>query len=202
MSEEEKKHHNQHAPEGQGESDKHEQPQAEETPESNFPEAEEKQLQEEHDKKVKDLEAKLAEAEDKRLRCYAEMENLRKRTAKEMENLRLNVLQDTISPFLQVFDHFAMAVSASEKSDNLKSLLQGMKMIENEFDKAFSELGVTKIDAVGQDFDPNLHEAVSQEASDTVPQGKVIRQWSCGYKTPLRLLKPAMVVVSSGPEQK
>ena len=201
MSEEEKKHHH-HAPEGQGESDKQEQPQAEKTAESNFPEAEEKQLQEEHDKKVKELEAKLAEAEDKRLRCYAEMDNLRKRTAKEMETLRLNVLQGTISPFLQVFDHFAMAVAASEKSDNLKSLLQGMKMIGNEFDKAFSELGVTKIDAVGQDFDPNLHEAVSQEASDTVPQGKVIRQWSCGYKTPLRLLKPAMVVVSSGPEQK
>ena len=56
--------------------------------------------------------------------------------------------------------------------------------------------------AVGKDFDPNLHEAVSQEASDTVPAGKVIRQWSFGYKTPQRLLKPAMVVVSSGPQQK
>ncbi len=201
MSEEEKKHHH-HAPEGQGESDKHEQPQAEETPESNFPEAEEKQLQEEHDKKVKDLEAKLAEAEDKRLRCYAEMDNLRKRTAKEMEVQRLNVLQDTVFPFFQVFDHLGMAVKAAENSDNLKSLLQGVKMIENEFDKAFSEVGVTKIDAVGQDFDPNLHEAVSQEASDTVPQGKVIRQWNYGFKTPQRLLKPARVVVSSGPEQK
>ncbi len=201
MSEEEKKHHH-NAPEGQGESDKQEQPQAEKTAESNFPEAEEKQLQEEHDKKVKELEAKLAEAEDKRLRCYAEMDNLRKRTAKEMEVQRLNVLQDTVFPFFQVFDHLGMAVKAAENSDNLKSLLQGVKMIENEFDKAFSEVGVTKIDAVGQDFDPNLHEAVSQEASDTVPQGKVIRQWNYGFKTPQRLLKPARVVVSSGPEQK
>ena len=75
-------------------------------------------------------------------------------------------------------------------------------MMQNELDKAFSELGVVKIDAVGKDFDPNLHEAVSQEASDTVPAGKVIRQWSFGYKTPKRLLKPAMVVVSSGPQQK
>ncbi len=163
--------------------------------ESNFPEAE-------AEAKAKELEQKLAEAEDKRLRTIAEMDNLRKRTAKEMENLRLNVLQDTITPFLQVFDHFAMAVSASEKSDNLKSLLEGMKMIQGEFDKAFSELGVTKIDAVGQEFDPNLHEAVGQEASETVPQGTVIRQWCYGYKTPLRLLKPAMVVVSSGPEGK
>jgi len=166
---------------------------------TNFPEVEEQQLLED---KLKELETKLAEAEDKRLRTIAEMDNFRKRTAKEMENLRLNVLQDTITPFLQVFDHFAMAVDASAKSDNLKSLLDGMKMIQGEFDKAFSELGVTKIDAVGQDFDPNLHEAVSQEASDTVPQGKVIRQWCYGYKTPLRLLKPAMVVVSSGPAPK
>ncbi len=166
---------------------------------SNFPETEGTQVLEE---KVKELEKKLAELEDKRLRTIAEMDNLRKRTAKEMENLRLNVLQDTITPFLQVFDHFAMAVAASEKSDNLKCLLDGMKMIQGEFDKAFSELGVTRIEAVGQVFDPNLHEAVSQEPSDTVPQGTVIRQWSCGYKTPLRLLKPAMVVVSSGPEGK
>ena len=166
---------------------------------ANFPDAEGTQGLEE---KVKELEKKLAEAEDKRLRAMAEMDNLRKRMAKEMENLRLNVLHDTITPFLQVFDHFSMAVTASEKSDNLKSLLDGMKMIQCEFDKAFSELGVTRIDAVGKTFDPNLHEAVSQEASDTVPQGTVIRQWSCGYKTPLRLLKPAMVVVSSGPESK
>lgn len=152
--------------------------------------------------KLRELEAKLKEADDKYLRAVAEMDNTRKRTAKEMETLRLNVMMDTITPFLQVFDHFSMAVAASSTSNNLKSLLDGMKMIQNEFDKAFSELGVVKIDAVGKDFDPNLHEAVSQEASDTVPAGKVIRQWSFGYKTPLRLLKPAMVVVSSGPQQK
>ena len=164
-------------------------------PAPNFPEAE-------CEAKIKELETKLKDADDKYLRAGAEMDNTRKRTAKEMETLRLNVMMDTITPFLQVFDHFSMAVAASSASNNLKSLLDGMKMIQNEFDKAFSELGVEKIDAVGKDFDPNLHEAVSQEASDTVPAGKVIRQWSLGYKTPKRLLKPAMVVVSSGPQQK
>lgn len=164
-------------------------------PAPNFPEAE-------CEAKVRELETKLKDADDKYLRAVAEMDNTRKRTAKEMETLRLNVMMDTITPFLQVFDHFSMAVAASATSNNLKSLLDGMKMIQNEFDKAFSELGVVKIDAVGKDFDPNLHEAVSQEASDTVPAGKVIRQWSFGYKTPKRLLKPAMVVVSSGPQQK
>ena len=141
---------------------------------------------------------KLEAAEKKYLLLLADMENLRKRCMKDMESTRYNTMADTITPFLQVFDHFGMAVKASEQSDNLKMLLDGMKMIRSEFDKAFQELGVECIDAVGQDFDPNIHEAVSQEASDTVPAGKVIRQWNCGYKTGSRLLKPAMVVVSSG----
>ena len=126
------------------------------------------------------------------------MENLRKRCMKDMESTRYNTMADTITPFLQVFDHFGMAVQASEQSDNLKMLLDGLKMIHSEFDKAFQELGVVCIEAVGQEFDPNVHEAVSQEASETVPAGTVIRQWSRGYKTGSRLLKPAMVVVSSG----
>ena len=145
---------------------------------------------------------KLEASEKKYLLLLADMENLRKRCMKDMESTRYNTMADTITPFLQVFDHFGMAVKASEQSDNLKMLLDGMKMIRSEFDKAFQELGVECIDAVGKDFDPNVHEAVSQEASETVPAGKVIRQWNCGYKTGSRLLKPAMVVVSSGkPEE-
>lgn len=145
---------------------------------------------------------KLEAAEKKHLLLLADMENLRKRCMKDMESTRYNTMADTITPFLQVFDHFGMAVKASEQSDNLKMLLDGLKMIHSEFDKAFQELGVECVDAVGKDFDPNIHEAVSQEASETVPAGKVIRQWNCGYKAGSRLLKPAMVVVSSGkPEE-
>jgi len=139
--------------------------------------------------------------EDKRLRMLAEMDNQRKRIAKDMENLRHSVTCDTLHPFFQVFDHFSMAVSAASNSNNLKSLLDGMKMIQAEFDKAFSELGVEKIDAVGKDFDPKYHEAVSQEPSAEIPAGKIIRQWSLGFKSGEKLLKPASVVVSSGPQK-
>lgn len=145
------------------------------------------------------LKMKLAEAEDAKLRLLAEMDNQRKRMYKDMEALRLSVLSDTLFPFLQVFDHFTMAVSAAGASDNLKSLLDGMKMIQTEFDKAFNELGVVKVDAVGKDFDPTLHDAVSEESSGEAPAGRVLRQWSCGYKVGERLLKPARVVVCSGP---
>ena len=149
--------------------------------------------------KLKETEEKLKDAERLRLLALAEMDNQRKRMAKE--NVRYNTTQDTIFPFLQVFDHFSMAVAAAGKSSSLESLVQGMEIIQKEFDKAFSDLDVTVIDAEGKPFDPALHEAVAEEPSDTVPNGTVIRQWSRGYRCGSRLLKPAMVVVSSGPAE-
>lgn len=166
------------------------------------PDAEQEVPKEDDKAKIASLEKAVLELEDKRIRLIAEMDNMRKRSGKEMETLRYHVMTDTLHPFFQVFDHFSMAVAATQSSDNLKALLDGMKMIQVEFDRAFSDLGIEKIDAVGKEFDPNTQEAVSQEASDTVPAGKVIRQWSFGYKCGSHLLKPASVVVSSGPEKK
>lgn len=154
------------------------------------------------EEKIAKLEKALLEMEDKRLRLLAEMENQRKRAVKDMEAVRYNTMTDTLHPFFQVFDHFSMAVAATETTTNMQTLLEGMKMIRAEFDRAFSELGIERIEATGKDFDPNTQEAMSQEASDTVPAGKVIRQWSYGYKMGDRLLKPANVVVSSGPAEK
>ena len=156
---------------------------------------------EELEKKLEETEAKLKDAERLRLLALADMDNQRKRTAKEMENVRYNTTQDTVFPFLQVFDHFTMAVAAAEKSSSFESMLQGMEIIQKEFDKAFSDLDITVIDADGKPFDPAVHEAVAEEHSDTVPAGTVLRQWSRGYRCGTRLLKPAMVVVSSGPAE-
>lgn len=149
---------------------------------------------------IAELKEKLANAERLRLLALADMDNVRKRMAKEMEALRYHVTQDTVFPFLQVFDHFAMAVEAAKNSNSIESLRQGMEMIQKEFGKAFSDLDITVVDALGKPFDPALHEAVAEEHSDTVPAGTVLRQWSRGYRCGSKLLKPAMVVVSSGPE--
>ena len=184
---------------------------AEEAAEQAAPAAENEQSAQEAEKapapetpeeKMAKLEKALLEMEDKRLRLLAEMENQRKRAVKDMEAVRYNTITDTLHPFFQVFDHFSMAVAATETTTNMQTLLEGMKMIRAEFDRAFSDLGIERIDATGKDFDPNTQEAMSQEASDTVPAGKVIRQWSFGYKMGDRLLKPANVVVSSGPAEK
>ena len=91
-----------------------------------------------------------------------------------------------------------MAENAAEKSDNIESIRQGLKMIIQQFFKTFDELGVRKLESVGAKFDPERQEAVANEDSDTVPEGEVIREWSSGFMLGDRLLRPARVVVSSG----
>ncbi len=150
---------------------------------------------------ITELEEQLVAASEKNLRIQAEFQNYRKRVAKDIANARLNSLTDTVAPFLQVFDHFSMAMKASESTDNIQSLVTGLNMILTEFQKAMDELGVTKFDAVGQKFNPELHNAVANEHSDEVEEGMVLKQWLCGYKLGERLLRPATVVVSSGPEK-
>lgn len=175
-------------------------PQAQQAPEKEEKQEEKKEVSPEE--QIVLLQKALAEMEDKRLRLLAEMENQRKRAVKDLESTRYRVMTDTLLPFFQVFDHFTMAMAATESSNNIQSLVAGLKMIGSEFDRAFSDLGIERIDATGKDFDPATQEAMSQEASETVPAGKVIRQWNYGYKLGDHLLKAANVVVSSGPAEK
>ncbi len=144
------------------------------------------------------LTAELAELQDKFLRLQADYSNYRKRMAKDLSGARMMGVMETVTPFLQVFDLFAMAVKAAETSDNIAAIQQGLSMIGVEYQKALDELGIVKFDAVDQKFDPELHDAVANETSDS-PEGTVIKQWNCGYKIGDRLLRPARVVVSSGP---
>ena len=148
---------------------------------------------------IVELEEKVAELTDQNLRLRADFDNYRKRVIKDIAGARHHAQLDAIGPFLTVFDHFSMAMMASEQSDNIDSLKQGLNMILNEFSKAFDDLGVTKLEAVGEKFNPELHDAVSRENS-VEDEGTVIRQWAAGYKLGDRLVRPARVVVSSGPE--
>jgi len=169
---------------------------AEET-ENSVEEIEEKELTAEE--QVEALTAELAESKDDLLRLKADFQNYRMRAAKEIANARVFGQTDTILPFLQVFDHFSMAMTAAEKSDNMDAIKQGLEMILKEYKKGLDELGVAHYDAVGEKFDPKLHDAMTNEPSDEVEEGYVIKQWNGGYKLGERLLRPATVVVSSGP---
>ena len=144
------------------------------------------------------LRAALADLQSKYLYLQAEYQNYRKRVAKDIADARSYAYADALGPFMTVFDFLAMADTAAVQSDNIESIRQGLKMIIGEFNKAFDTLGVKPLETVGKPFDPALHEAVAHEASDTVPEGVVIRQWSNGFKMGEKLLRPARVVVSDG----
>ena len=148
------------------------------------------------------LRAALAEAQSKFLYLQAEYQNFRKRSVKDVADARSYAYADALNPFMTVFDYLAMADAAAVSADNIESIRQGLKMIIAEFNKAFDTLGVTPFDAVGKPFDPELHEAVAHEPSDSVPEGVVIKQWASGFKMGGKLLRPARVVVSSGVPEK
>ncbi|MBR7103638.1 MAG: nucleotide exchange factor GrpE [Lentisphaeria bacterium] len=163
--------------------------------ENTAPEAEKTAPEETTEEK---LQKELKEWQDKYLYLQAEYQNYRKRVVKDIADARSYTAADTLSPFLSVYDYLSMAGMAAEQSDNLDAIRMGLKMIMGEFFKAFDELGVKKLESAGTKFDPNIHEAVANEASDTVPEGEIIREWNCGFKMGEKLLRPARVVVSSG----
>jgi molecular chaperone GrpE len=150
------------------------------------------------EQRIANLEEELAGAHDRNLRLQAEYQNYRKRVSKDISTARYIAMTDAIMPFLQVLDYLNMAMAAAETSDNLDAIRHGLKMIMGEYQKAMDELGVEKVNALGEKFNPELHEALANEASEDIPEGNVIKQWSCGYRLGERLLRPAKVVVSSG----
>ena len=148
---------------------------------------------------VDQLKAQLAEQQAKFLYLQAEYQNFRRRAARDISDARSHAIADTLTPFLSVSDFLGMAQTAAEKTDNLDAIKQGLTMIIAQFDKALEEMSVRKFTSSGEKFDPDLHDAVGREPSDTVPEDVVIREWNCGYKIGEKLLRPARVLVSSGP---
>ena len=147
--------------------------------------------------------AELAALQEKYIYLQAEYQNYRKRMAKELAESRRFAVEETVHPFLTVYDFLTMAETAAVQSDNIEAIRQGLVMIIAEYRKAFDELGLKPFDAKGKKFDPELHDAVAHESSEDVPEGVVSKQWNCGFKLGERVVRPARVVVSSGaPEEK
>jgi len=152
------------------------------------------------------LDQQLAEAlkmamewRDKCLRTAADFDNYRKRIQRDLADTRVREKSAAVQAFLTVLDHFQMARDHFETNPDLNTMKQGINMIHAEFRNALSTLGVEPVNATDVEFNPKLHEAISYEPSSTVPAGTVTRQWKAGYKIGETLLRPAAVVVSSGP---
>lgn len=144
------------------------------------------------------LTAEVEKWKDLAIRTAAELDNFRKRSARDLQEARSYANADLLRGLLPVLDTFEMGLEAARIESEQSIVFQGLKMVQGMFGNLLKEFGVEEVPAQGKPFDPNLHEALSQEASDTVPDGTILRVQRRGYKLKDRLLRPANVVVSSG----
>ena len=139
----------------------------------------------------------IAELNERIVRLTADFDNFRKRAQREKDEARQFANQGLLEKLLPVLDNFEMALTAVKDAD--PSVRDGVRMILDQLLGVLKESGVEPVDAMGQPFDPNLHEALSQEETTEVEEGTVVQQVQRGYKLNDRLVRPARVVVAKAP---
>ena len=144
------------------------------------------------------LKAELAAANDRNLRLMAEFDNFRRRSAKEQLELIETANGKLLEKLSEVQDNFERAFASENKAKDLEAFEKGMQMIYNQFAKILTDAGLEQIDPTGAEFDPNCHEALMQQPSETIPEGHVVTVFQKGYKLKNKILKTAKVIVSSG----
>jgi molecular chaperone GrpE len=137
----------------------------------------------------------LARCRDRLLRTAAEYDNYRKRTERERRELTDRTVEGLLLELVGIVDDFERALSA-DAAGSVEAYRQGVELIHRRVLELLSRRGVTPVDAVGADFDPNVHQAVTTEPAGERRDGEVVEQFRRGYRIGDRLLRPAMVKVA------
>jgi molecular chaperone GrpE len=146
-----------------------------------------------------DVAAELAAANDRVLRLQAEMQNLRNRTAREIADERRYAVLPVLRDVLPVVDNIDRAIEAAEKAGEAENLLAGFRLVRQQLVTLLAQHHCEPIEAQGEPFDPNFHQAILQQPSADAPAGTVTLVTQAGYKLHDRVVRPAQVIVSSGP---
>jgi molecular chaperone GrpE len=146
------------------------------------------------------LQQELSEAQNQVLRAQAELDNVRKRMRREMEDERRFAAGSLLRDLFPALDNLQRAVEAAEKTEEGAGLVQGVKMVVQQIAQALEQHGCRRIPSVGETFDPHVHEAISQLPSNDQPAGVVLLEAQPGYQLHDRVLRPAQVIISSGPK--
>jgi molecular chaperone GrpE len=171
-----------------------------EVAEGDIPVEVEAPLANELEAKVAGLEKEKKENWDRYLRAAADLENLRKRQKRESEEAKFEARTKVLKEMLPVVDNLERAIEHAIQAGT-NPIVEGVQLVLRQFTTAFERLDVTAIEAANQAFDPNLHEAISQQESDQAP-GTVVQVLQRGYRSGERLLRPALVVVAKAPAPK
>jgi molecular chaperone GrpE len=151
-----------------------------------------------------ELKARAARADenwDRLLRTSADFDNFKKRAAREKQEAVKYANEGLLQKLVPVLDSLDMALAAAQNAgpDAAQSLQAGVGMVCQQLKAVLAEAGLEELDAVGKPFDPNLHEAISQQETPELPDGHVVHQVRKGYRLRDRLLRPASVVVAKQP---
>lgn len=139
-----------------------------------------------------------AEQRDRALRAQADFDNFRKRVTRERDDERRRAGERLVGELLPVMDNLERAIEHAASGGDLKHLLAGVQAVHTQMIGVLAKEGVAVIDPEGERFDPTKHQAVSQGEDLSVPEGTVIDVFQKGYALGERVVRPAMVVVSSG----
>lgn len=144
------------------------------------------------------LEQEIAQLKDQALRARADFDNTRKRLAREKEEAIKYANANLLDRLLPVIDAFELGLMEARRNEAAAGIVQGFDMVLRQAMDFLKENGAEPIEALGQPFDPNLHQAMGQLESETVAEGLVSQQLRRGWKLRERLLRPSMVFVSKG----
>lgn len=157
---------------------------------------EEMPAQDPMEQKVAELEGKLEEADNRYLRLQADFDNFRRRSRIELEASAKYRAQSIISDLLPAIDNFERALKMDVDNEQAKSLKQGVEMVYRSLLDALKNEGVEVIEAVGNEFDPHLHQAVMQAEDENFGPNIVVEEFQKGYMLKDRIIRPAMVKVN------
>jgi molecular chaperone GrpE len=162
---------------------------------------EEHRLTPERIEQLKEQASKADEHWQQMLRVAADFENFKKRAARERQEVSKYANESLLEKLIPVLDNLDMALASASSAQNstVQQLQAGVSMIHQQLKTALAEAGLEEVDASNKMFDPNWHEAISQQESAEIPEGQVLQQVRKGYKLRDRLLRPASVVVAKKP---
>jgi molecular chaperone GrpE len=145
---------------------------------------------------IQELKDRVAAEKDRALRLSAEFENYKKRTQREINDFKKFANESIFRQLLSVVDNLERAIKAAEENSEESALFEGVKLTHKEMIKLFETFNVKPVKAEKEPFDPNFHQAVTQEENDEFPDNTITTVLQKGYLLQDRLIRPAMVVVS------
>lgn len=146
--------------------------------------------------KMLELENKLDEMENRYLRTQADFENVKKRHAAELDAKQKYRSQSLAQDLLPALDSFEKALQTDVEHEEVKQILKGMEMVYNQILVAFEKEGIESIPAIGEQFDPNFHQAVMQDSDESAASNEITAELQKGYKLKDRVIRPSMVKVN------